>query len=93
MGRCEERILWFAATASSAASASSAAFASLTTYPGDSLFILSLALTLALSPQGDHGDSFFILDDGQYRVSIEKDGKQIEILRYNPNPAGAVRGS
>ena len=40
--------------------------------------------------QGDPGEHFFILDDGEFRVTILKDGKQIEILRYKPNPAGAV---
>mmetsp|Transcript_85106 Transcript_85106/g.170016 ORF Transcript_85106/g.170016 Transcript_85106/m.170016 type:complete len:1288 (-) Transcript_85106:205-4068(-) len=39
--------------------------------------------------QGDQGNHFYILDDGEFRVTIEKNGSQIEILRYKPNPAGA----
>lgn len=39
--------------------------------------------------QGDKGDAFFVLDDGEYKVTIESDGQQVEILRYKPNPTGA----
>ncbi len=39
--------------------------------------------------QGDKGESFYILDEGECKVTIENDGLQIEILRYRPNPTGA----
>jgi len=39
--------------------------------------------------QGDKGESFYVLDDGELKVTIEMDGLNVEILRYKPNPTGA----
>ena len=39
--------------------------------------------------QGDKGEEFFVLDDGELAVSIAANGTQVEIMRYKPNPAGA----
>ena len=43
----------------------------------------------AIIKQGDPGEHFFVLDDGEYKVTIEKNGSQVEIMRYAPNPTGA----
>ena len=32
--------------------------------------------------QGDPGDWFYVVDSGEYIVTIKQDGKEVEILRY-----------
>ena len=39
--------------------------------------------------QGDKGESFYVLDDGELKVTIEQDDLNIEIMQYKPNPTGA----
>jgi CRP-like cAMP-binding protein/serine/threonine protein phosphatase PrpC len=39
--------------------------------------------------QGDPGDEFYVLEIGEYVVTIENNGKAVEVLRYRPNPSGA----
>jgi len=39
--------------------------------------------------QGDKGDSFYVLDDGELKVTILIGGLNVEILQYKPNPTGA----
>ena len=32
--------------------------------------------------QGDEGDWFYVVDEGQYAVSIDQGGQSVEILKY-----------
>ena len=32
--------------------------------------------------QGDQGDWFYVVDEGEYAVTLEQNGKDVEILRY-----------
>lgn len=41
--------------------------------------------------QGEHGDWFYVLDDGEFSVAIGEDlSIAPEILRYTPAPAGGA---
>jgi CRP-like cAMP-binding protein len=39
--------------------------------------------------QGEKGEEFFVLDEGELAVSILNNSVEVEIMRYRPNPAGA----
>lgn len=40
--------------------------------------------------QGETGDWFYIVDSGEYRVTLDAGGKSVEIMRYKPAPPGGA---